>query len=150
MALGCVVLACALLAGCGQRQPPHVTITSATFGVFWTPARGSTRFIPTDVVPFAVGQRYGWLIHVHPAQARIQWREELTLPAAPATWGVERIGRREASTDPRTVVTQREVGAASGVIVNAWQIEPGDPRGDYTIKVTVAKGPSRTFHFQVR
>ena len=145
-----LMVVCAASAACSRPGEGSVEITQATFGVYRTRQFGRTEFKPANVVPFAVGQQYGWLIRVETSEPRIRWREELILPSAPATWGSERVGTRTVAASNRSVVTERVVAAKSGFIFNAWKIEPGDPRGLYTIKVSIEDGPSRVFTFEVK
>jgi hypothetical protein len=144
-----LLMVCMAIA-CSRPSKDSVEITQAAFGVYRTPQAGRTEFQPTRVVPFAIGQRYGWLIGVKTERPRIRWREELTLPSAPATWGSERVGTRNVAANNRSVVTEREVAAKSGYVFNAWEINPGDPRGHYTIKVTIEGGPPRVFEFELK
>src|SRR5262245_12758019 len=113
--------ACLAAAACRPAGEGPVEVTHAIFGVYRTPHVGRTEFEPTRVVPFAVGQRYGWLIGVKTARPRIRWREELVLPSPPATWGPRKIGSRRIAADNRSIVIEREVTVASGFIVHAWQ-----------------------------
>ncbi|WP_460713916.1 hypothetical protein [Lysobacter terrae] len=151
--VGICTLAIACLAMAACRDAAHqreVVITQATFGVYRTQEAGQVALQPTDIVPHMAGQQYGWLIRLKTDRSRVRWREELHLPDAPATWGSERIGRRSLSADKRTLVTEREVETRSGYIFNAWQVEPGDPVGRYTLQVTVENGPSARFAFTVK
>lgn len=143
--------ACLAATAC-ERSPPisAVVITHATFGLYRVEKTGQAAFTPARVVPFAVGQQYGWLIKLRTSRPSVRWREELVLPAAPATWGVERVGHRSVAANNRSIVTEREVSPRSGYIFNAWQIDPGDPRGRYTITVSIEDGPARRFAFEVK
>src|ERR1700741_1211187 len=143
-----LALACLSAVAC-DHSPPDVVITHATFGVYRTRQAGQVVFEPSNVVPRAAGQQYGWLMRLKTSRPRIRWREELTLPSAPKTWGSERIGSRTIAADNQSVVTERDVRTGSGYIFNAWKVEPGDPLGHYTITVSIEDGPSRTFAFEV-
>jgi hypothetical protein len=150
---GVWILAIACLAMAACHDPSHrrdVVITQAMFGVYRAQQAGQFVLQPTEVVPHVAGQQYGWLIRLKTERSRVRWREELHLPAAPATWGSERIGKRSVSADQRTLVTEREVETRSGYIFNAWQVEQGDPVGRYTLQVTVDNGPSARFAFTVQ
>lgn len=103
------------------------------------------------MVPFAVDQGYGWSITLAGAPARVAVREELTLPAAPATWGDPEPGlKRRVSADGRTVVTELTLPVQAGRIGQAWAVAPGDPKGAYLLKVTVQGLPAQTFRFEIR
>lgn len=143
-----VAMACLAAESCRNNAAP-VVITQATFGVYRTQVAGQVALQSTRHVPLAPGQQYGWLIRLKTNRSRIRWREDLRLPAPPRTWGTERVGARAVSGDNRAIVTEREVDARSGYIFNAWQVEPGDPAGRYTIIVSIEDGPSRRFDFDL-
>jgi hypothetical protein len=143
-----VAMACLAAGSCRNNAAP-VVITQATFGVYRTQVAGQVALQSTRHVPLAPGQQYGWLIRLKTNRSRIRWREDLRLPAPPRTWGTERVGARAVSGDNRAIVTEREVDARSGYIFNAWQVEPGDPAGRYTIIVSIEDGPSRRFDFDL-
>lgn len=144
-----LAMACLLATAC-RPTDQAVTVTQATFGVYRTEQAGQLILEPASTVPFSVGQQYGWVMRLRTSRQRIRWREELTLPSVPNTWGSERIGSRTITADNRSITTEREVSIDSGYIFNAWKIEPGDPTGHYRIVVSVEDGPSHTFSFDVK
>jgi hypothetical protein len=143
-----LVVACLLATAC-RPADQAVAITQSTFGVYRTEQAGQMILEPASTVPFSVGQQYGWIMRLKTSRHRVRWREELTLPSVPRTWGRERIGSRTIASDDRSIITEREVSSDSGYIFNAWKIEPGDPIGHYRIVVSIEDGPSRTFSFDV-
>ena len=145
-----MIVAIACMAGACNRPTPDVVMTQATFGLYRTEQAGQAMFEPTRIVPLTAGQQYGWLIRLRTDRPRIRWREELTLPSPPRTWGKEKIGIRVLAANNRSIVTEREVRADSGYIFNAWKVEPGDPSGHYAITVSIEDGPSRKFAFELK
>ena len=143
----------------GASTPPAVMeIAQATrvirgeFGLFSEDADGGEpHFVRSKTVPLVPGQSYGWVIAVRSNQQRIHWREELTLPASPVTWGApETQGRRALSDDGRVAITEREVDLGDGLIYNAWDVAAGDPQGRYRIRVFVEGTLAKVFEFDVR
>ncbi len=61
----------ALVAGIVFAAPPApvpVKVIRAEFGLFKTNDSGEQLFLPAQVVPHQVGQRYGWIIEVSSAR----------------------------------------------------------------------------------
>lgn len=136
-----------------QAAEPALRIASAEFGIFDARPGAAPQWHPTRVVPHAVDQGYGWRLQLAGARlpAQVKVREELTLPAAPATWGDPEPGlRRRVSADGRTVITEITLPVQAGRIAQAWAVAPGDPKGAYLLKVTVEDLPVQTFHFELR
>jgi len=126
---------------------PRVEVMEADFGLFRAGEGGKPRFEPALVVPDVEGEAYGWQVKVKTDKPKVRWREELTLPQAPRTWGDDAPVR---SDDGRTAVTEQETAPEDGVIRNVWAIAQGDPKGMYELKLTIEGEPPRTFLFEVR
>ncbi len=140
-----------LLAAAAAAPAATVTVLRAEFGRFEVQASGALEFRPGTAVPFAVDQAYGWVITLAKPPPQVKVREELTLPAAPATWGDPEPGiKRTVSADGRTAITELTLEVHGGMISQAWSVAPGDPKGEYVMKVWVEDGPPAMFRFQVR
>lgn len=147
-ALACSLGLMATTAAAADTAP---RIVRAEFGTFDARPGAPPDFRATTVVPFGVDQGYGWFITLAGAPARVNVREELTLPVAPATWGDPEPGlKRRISADGRTATTERTLDVQAGRIGQAWAVAPGDPRGAYLLKVTVEGLPVQTFRFELR
>lgn len=143
-------LACALLSSVpaqAQTAPAETEILHATSGVF---SQSDNAFRPTRDVSLASKDAYGWVIQVRTDKPVVRWREEFTLPAPAASWGVDGDPQISVAGDRRTSVTEREVEASDGWVANAWTVADGDPRGRYVMRVTIDGGPSREFEFDVQ
>jgi len=106
-------------------------------------------FTSTKVVPFKVGQGYGWSMNLRTNKQNIKWREEFTLPVKPSTWG-DLTKLQSVSADGRTLITDREVASNNGLIFNFYQIAPGDPKGRYVFRVFVGGALAKTMKFDVK
>ncbi len=126
-----------------------VQIVRAEFGLFKKTANGQS-FVPAKTVPLVEGQEYGWMIVLKTKKPLIKWREEFTLPYAPATWGdAEAQGLHTVSKDGRVSVMEREVSPVDGLIFNVWTVAAGDPQGHHLIRVLIDKRYERVFEFDV-
>jgi len=126
---------------------PLLSITRAEFGLF----RPDGTLLPTTSVPHAVDQAYGWRLRVDTRLATLRVHEELTLPAAPATWGDPEPGlKRRVSADGRTVITELTLVPQDGQVSQAWAVAPGDPKGEYLLKVKLEGAPEQVFRFRVQ
>lgn len=129
---------------------PQVEILSAEFGIEYDTRPHPPVFIPTRQVPLIENVGYGWEIRIRTSRKTIRWREELTLPRAPLSWGEQEV-RTQVSDDRRIAVTeQEETVPDDGMLRHRWYVVPGDPRGDYTIRVILDNERDRTFRFTVR
>ncbi len=130
------------------RTEPAVQIEQAAFGVFNQTADGRFDFKPTNTVPLTPNLEFGWIIGITTTKPTVRWREEFTLPAAPATWGPV-SGKHELSADRKFSILEREVTPQRGFVFNGWTISPGDPKGRHVIKVTVEDAPPVVFEFDL-
>lgn len=128
-----------------------VEVVQSTFGLFTSGPNGQPRFLPTREVPHTPGQgSFGWIMKIDTRRPVLRWREELTLPEKPATWGdAPADARRSFSEDGRTVILEKEAPTRP-FLFQSWQVAPGDPKGPHRIRVTVEGAPPVTFDFQVR
>jgi hypothetical protein len=131
---------------------PAIEIVQADFGAFDVSDPGEPSFFPTTAVPHRVDQKYGWIVYLRTTKTKVKWREEFTLPASPETWGLDGVpGRNSISADRRTSITENEEELGPlGVILNIWQVERGDPRGRYVIRLIIEDRLERTFEFDVQ
>ena len=80
----------------------------------------------------------------------MKWKEVFELPARPETWGHgEERGQYEITEDGRISITEEEVIVRDGYIHSFWEVEAGDPLGDYVIRVYVNDMLLGTFNFKV-
>ena len=135
----------------GSKNTPSesLQVARAEFGLFHVDESGKTTFVPSKKVPLSVNQGYGWIVTLKTTQAKVKWREEFTLPAAPTTWGDSAKGSHTVSPDRKVSITEREVAPEHGVIFNSWAVEAGDPKGRYVIRVTIEKASPIVFEFDV-
>lgn len=128
----------------------EVVIVRTDFGVVNLPESGKPTFVSTKEVPMIENQGYGWIIQLETKKPRIRWREEFTLPSAPATWGDRETQKNSISGDGRVSVIEREVEPEDGLISNFWSVAPGDPKGRYVIRVIIEDTLERVFEFEVK
>jgi hypothetical protein len=125
----------------------RVRIVRAEFGPF----RPDGTLLPGTTVPRAVDQAYGWRMNLNTRLTSVRVREELTLPAEPATWGDPEPGlKRKVSADGRTALTELTLELRAGQVSQAWAVAPGDPKGEYLLKVKVEGAPEQVFRFRVQ
>jgi|GEM_PF-974574 len=129
-----------------KRASEALHIVRAEFGLF-----NASGFVPSNTVPLVEGQTYGWRIVLKTNKANVRWREEFTLPVAPATWGdAETKGLNTVSNDKRVSVMEREVTPVDGVIVNSWAVVAGDPVGHHVMRVLIDNRYEHIFQFDVQ
>jgi len=137
----------ALVALLPALAQPLLSITHAEFGLF----RPDGTLQPTTTVPHAVDQAYGWRMSLNTRLSQVRVREELTLPAEPTTWGDPEPGfKRKVSADGRSAITELTLELRAGQISQAWAVAPGDPKGEYLLKVKVEGAPEKVFRFRVQ
>jgi hypothetical protein len=127
-----------------------VQIVRAEFGLFKRTKSESLSFVPAKTVPLVEGQEYGWMIVLKTKKPMIKWREEFTLPYAPASWGNdEEQELHSVSKDGKLSVMEREVSPDDGLIFNSWSVLAGDPQGHHKIRVLINNRYERFFEFDV-
>jgi hypothetical protein len=118
------------------------------FGILQKDTEGKETFVRTDIVPLVENQTYGWIIRLKTG-LKVKWKEEFILPAPPETWGeAENDGAHRISGDRKVSVTEREVLVKDGTISNFWSVAPGDPVGQYVIRVYVNGALVESFRFK--
>jgi hypothetical protein len=153
-----LLLVFALIAGCERPTAKPVSsapsgavqIEQSEFGLFKIDDEKKATFSPSKTVPLSVNQAYGWVVKLRTKQDKVKWREEFTLPAAPAIWDNPPASLRELSADRKTSTLEKEVSPNNGTIFNAWSVAPGDPTGRYTIRLTIEDAEPIVFEFEVR
>jgi len=145
----CFSLISASVAGAtGQLKldPEELQVVRAEFGLF-----NASGFVPSNKVPLVEGQTYGWRIVLKTNKTKVRWREQFTLPVAPATWGDAEIkGLNKVSNDKRVSVMEREETPVDGVIVNSWAVAAGDPVGHHWMRVLIDNRYEHIFQFDVQ
>jgi hypothetical protein len=147
------VVLCPVSHGSARAPVPRcdeVAVVGAEFGLLDLSDSDGPQVQPSTKIPLKEGQGYGWVIQLETRKLKVKWREELLLPAAPQTWGDgEKQGEHTISPDRKLCVTEQEVVVDRGLVFNAWEVAPGDPRGRYIIRVFVNDRLVRIFEFDV-
>jgi hypothetical protein len=140
-----------LLAAGSALAAPTVEIVAAEFGVFSEGKGNEIVFQPTNLVPHAVGQRYGWIIELRTKQRSLAVREEYVLPeSATAPAPESQVAKNLHIPDlRRSQVSQRQLVPVDGQIVGEWSVGPDEPPGRRRLQVTV-EGQVTSFDFEVR
>lgn len=135
----------------GGTSSDNIHILDSGFGIFWTDTDGELQFMKADVIPFYVGQEYGWMITYEPKLARSVWREELILPEPPMVWGGA-VGDPSIhiSSDGRVFVRKFETSGDEGEVYGTFEIAEGDPVGKYIINVYLGEKQIKTFEFFIK
>ncbi len=130
---------------------PDVEVIRADFGRFDNAPSGAWILTTSASVPLKVGQHYGWSILLKTSKPVVKWREEFTLPSAPATWsdGDSPDPRPTLSSDRKISVLEVEAEPVRDTIDHMWEVAPGDPEGHYVIRVTIDGGNEQVFEFDV-
>jgi hypothetical protein len=128
-----------------------VEILSANFGVINTGADGKKAFKQSDLVPYKVGQEYGWVIRLRTNKPSVHVREELDLPGPAKSWGGPGPAPPDiaVASDRRSAVVESDLSPQDGLIFRGWSVAAGDPTGSYVIRVTL-DGQLRQFNFEVQ
>jgi hypothetical protein len=115
---------------------PDLAVEDVAFGVGHEGNDGSRELIETRSIPLVPGQLYGWRLALRTGRDHVRVREELTLPARPATWGdAVTAPRATIAPDGRHVVVEEETALRRAT--RFWSIDPGDPRGKYRMRLYV-------------
>jgi hypothetical protein len=105
------------------------------FGLF----QRDGKFTESRNLPMRPHQGYGWIATV-PPEAYVHWREILTVPKPPRTWGGlpsfdSPMEYGAVSKDRRTGVIEGDLPPIGGHIMHAWEVAVGDPSGPYVMSV---------------
>jgi len=103
---------------------------------------------PIAVLPHEAGQVFGWQMEIPHAPAGIMVREELILPGPPKVWDTS--SATEISPGGNVAITERCVSPHNGSVSQLWSLSPGDPKGEYQIRVSINGQLTETFFFQVQ
>jgi hypothetical protein len=99
------------------------------------PATG--RRYPTATVPYRPGAIcYEWVVHTAPEARTITVREEVELPAAPASWGDAPAQGTVVDAAGRRGVTEFQDSLEDSQVSRRWCVGEGDPLGTYRIRVS--------------
>lgn len=112
-----------------------VVIYRADFGVFNALPNRSISFTPTSTVPRTPGQLYGFVLRLRTPRPPLKMSMQFVLGPEPD----EALPPIEATTE-----------TAGEVIARYWEVEPDEPRGRQTLKVTLEGVSVGNFHFTVR
>jgi hypothetical protein len=105
----------------------------------------------TNEIPNIIYEGYGWRLDVDQWKPMLHWKEELTDPAAPRYWGGGEKGLTQTiSEDGRSCTSEGVTPTKKGYIQHYWTIAPNDPKGLYTMKVTIDGMPPKIFKFTVK
>lgn len=126
------------------EAPPQNTPTPAVVELGILDEGGD--FVETNVVPLAIGQEFGWRLHVDDGQEHT-WREVLIAPAAPREW----LGDDLFVAGNGTMgITERTEQARGGLLGHGWTITEGDPAGPYVMHLFLDGELVDTLRFVVR
>jgi hypothetical protein len=127
------------ISGCGSSDV-GVKITSFDVGIF---DASNGEFTATKVVPFKVGQLYGYQLSLSSTSGVVHLKEVLDLPGA-ATWAdstndpaaVKNLGA-ETTNNGKTHIQQYKIecGDRTAVFRQKYRIAESDPRGPYKFTI---------------
>ena len=145
-----------LLSGVSLAAPSAagaVDVVGAEFGLF--EGANDTRevaFVPSNVVPLRVGQRYGWVIELGKAPRSLSVREEYLLPVAatPARADDPVSENLSVPLQRRNQVSQRQMAPVDGKIYGEWSVGSKEPAGHRHLEVLIEGRVAASFEFDVR
>jgi hypothetical protein len=109
--------------------------------------------VETHHIPYAVGTHYGFRIDYHDSGHPVILREEFHLPG-PAHWH----SAQKFVAHSRGSIMTREVQLGShtrappeihGIYIEDLQIARGDPKGDYTVQLSLDGKAWKDFQFSI-
>jgi hypothetical protein len=119
------------------RIAPDLAVEEVVFGITRDGEDGEPEFLETRAVPYAQGQLYGWQLSLRTGRDTVRVREELTMPAPPASWGnAETSPLATISEDRRRAVVEEE-NSLYDHVHRYWSIDLGDPQGLYELRLYV-------------
>ena len=143
----------ALVAGAVSAAPPApvpVKIIRAEFGLFQTNDSGEQLFLPAQVVPHQVGQRYGWIIEVSSARRSLSVREEYLLPNTTKPASDPLSENLYVPLPRRNQISQRQLVPVEGRVFGEWAVGPNEPAGHRHLQVVIEGQVAASFEFDVR
>ena len=144
------LLSASLVASSFAATEPEVRVGGSAFVLVDTTEGAKEPLKLASVVPLVPGQVFGWIMEVDTTKDVVHWREEFSLPEAPASWGGEAEGHYILSADRRVATSERATAPTKGMIFNTWTIAAGDPPGHYRIRVFVEGELVKTFDFDAQ
>jgi len=144
--------ALALLFAARVACAAEIEIIAADFGLFEETSDKEIAFQPSDIVPKAVGQRYGWIIELRTKKRALAVREEYVLPPPAGQKEPEGAVAKNLYVPDlrRSQVSQRQLVPVDGQIVGEWSVGPDEPAGHRRLRVIVEGEIAATFDFEVR
>jgi len=107
----------------------------------------------TRHIPYVVGAHYGFRVDYHDRGRPVVLREEFHLPG-PASW--DSAQKFIAHDGGRTMAREVQLGTHTaappeirGIYIEDLQIARGDPRGDYSVQLSLDGGAWKRFQFQI-
>ena len=107
----------------------------------------------THRIPYAVGTHYGFRIDYHDSGRPVILREEFHLPG-PAHW--HSAQKFVAHSHGRIMTREVQLGSYTpappeihGIYIEDLQIAPGDPKGDYTVQLSLDGKAWKDFQFSI-
>ncbi len=143
----------ALVAGVVCAAPPApvpVKIIRAEFGLFQTNDSGEQLFLPAQVVPHQVGQRYGWIIEVSSARRSLSVREEYLLPNTTKPASDPLSENLYVPLPRRNQISQRQLVPVEGRVFGEWAVGPNEPAGHRHLQVVIEDRVAASFEFDVK
>jgi hypothetical protein len=142
------------ISGCGSSQT-GVKITSFDVGTF---DALTGEFTATDVIPFEVGECYGYQLSLHSTSGIVQVKEVLELPE-PSAWsdstndqaGFKNLGA-ETTNNGKTHVQQYQIecGDKTAIFQQKYRILKSDPHGPYKFTIYLDGQPAYESAFVVK
>jgi hypothetical protein len=129
-----------------------IEIAGAEFGLFEEGKGNEILFQPSNIVPLAIGQRYGWIIEVRTLKRTLAVREEYVLPKAASDKEPDSAVAKNLHIPDlrRSQVSQRQLALVDGQIIGEWSIGPGEPPGKRRLQVIVEGQVAATFDYEVK
>ena len=130
------------------NKPYPIKVALAEFGRF----EGDffEGFTETDKIIFDEDRAYGFRLYLRGDGRSLPMRVETELPSPPATWGKPDHGHDLViSKDGRTASLSSMVPTEK-LIENIIGVAPGDPKGEYQIRVFIREQLVKTFKFRVQ
>lgn len=126
-------------------------LTRLAFGILRELPTGEVEFVETTDVPPAAGQAFGWRAEVETTRDSLQWEERLQLPTSPESWGdAEDDPEILISDDGRTAIAHGVAGVEEGRVERIyWQLDTGDPAGEYLLEVALEGRLVGRFQFRL-
>jgi hypothetical protein len=83
------VLRASTISSFAPTNTKQITVSNTEFGLKRVDSKGNVTIFRTTRVPLQEGNIYGWRIKLKDYQGEVKWREVLSLPKPPETWGTD-------------------------------------------------------------